>query len=198
MKQLRIRKAVTFFAVSVLLGLASFGPGFVAAQDAATPIAGEHNHPAHVHTGTCDAVGEVVYALNNVAAATDDGSPAAEETEDAASPEASMENEEAHEDTVAESTTTLTTTFEQLTAADHVINIHESEENIGTYITCGAITGEVENAELELELSEMNGSGWEGEAELYDNGDGTIDVTIRLKAVESGDGMATPEASPEA
>ena len=190
--------------VAVLSAVALFGglvsaPRLAIAQDSASPMAGEseHNHPAHIHTGTCDAVGEVVFPLNNVVSGDDMSSPAAE-MEHSGTPEAGMTDEmEEHEDTVAESTTTITTTFDELMAAEHVINIHESEENIGNYITCGAITGTVENAELELTLNAMNDSGWEGEAELYDNGDGTIDVTVRLKAVEM-DGMGTPEASPEA
>ena len=54
-------------------------------------------------------------------------------------PMAGMEEEDEYADAVAQSTTKITATFDDI--ADHVINIHESEENIGNYITCGNIEG---------------------------------------------------------
>jgi len=163
-------------------------PRSISAQDLASPVAGEHNHPAHIHTGTCDAVGDVIFPLNNVVSASDDASPVADMV--MASPEA-----ETDADFVAESTSTITGSLDDLLAADHVVNVHESEENIGNYITCGLITGTPENGELTLTLTQLNESGWDGEAVLTDNGDGTIDVTVRLKAA-GVDSMASPEASP--
>ena len=180
---------VAAFAAIALIGGLIAVPHAARAQDSATPVAGEHNHPAHIHIGTCDAVGEVVFPLNNVASG-EMASPEAE-MEHSGTPMAGMDDEDEYEDAVASSTTTITATFDEI--ADHVINIHESAENIGNYITCGAITGTAENGELEVTLNEMNDSGWQGEADLVDNGDGTIDVTIYLEAAEG-----TPEASPEA
>jgi len=184
---------VAVLAAIALMGGLAFSPGLASAQDPATPTAGEHNHPAHIHTGTCDEVGEVVFPLTNVASG-EMASPMAE-MEHSGTPMAGAEEEDEYEDAVAQSTTTITATFDEI--ADHVINVHESEENIGNYIACGAITGTAENGELEVVLDEMNASGWQGEADLVDNGDGTIDVTIYLEPVEADD-MASPEASPEA
>ncbi len=178
-------------AIALIGGLVAV-PQTVRAQDSATPVAGEHNHPAHIHNGTCDAVGEVVFPLNNVASGEELSSPEAE-MEHLGTPMAGVEGEEEYADAVATSTTTISATFDDI--ADHVINIHESEENIGNYITCGAITGTADSGELEVTLNEVNGSGWQGEAKLVDNGDGTIDVTINLEPVEAG-GAASPEASP--
>ncbi len=213
MKPLRKGLLLTLVAAFALIGAAIAGPGLAVAQDA-SPVAGagEHNHPAHIHTGTCDAVGEVVYPLNNVtdadasmdAGMDDMASPEAGGMDTAASPETGedtdMHGHDAAGGVVAESTTTVTTTFDELTGAEHVINVHESEENIGNYIACGEITGTAENGTLTVTLNELNDSGWEGDAELTDNGDGTIEVTIHLTAVDMAGGMASPEAeaSPEA
>ena len=95
-------------------------------------------------------------------------------------------------DVESESTTTVTTTFDELTGAEHVINLHESAENIGNYIACGAITGEP-SAEgvLEVTLDEQNASGLEGMATLTDNGDGTIDVHVQLWHVMADMGIET-------
>jgi hypothetical protein len=112
----------------------------------------------------------------------------------ATSPEADAASDA---DFVAESTTTITGSLDDLLAADHVVNVHESAENIGNYITCGLITGAPENGELTLTLTQLNESGWDGEAVLTDNGDGTIDVTVRLKAA-AVDATASPGASPAA
>ncbi|MCC6945371.1 MAG: hypothetical protein IT335_12385 [Thermomicrobiales bacterium] len=181
------RWVVVIAALALTAGMV-MAPRLTTAQDLASPVAGEHNHPAHIHTGTCDAVGEVIFPLNNVASASADASPVAEMV--AASPEADA-------DFVAESTTTITGSLDDLLAADHVVNVHESAENIGNYITCGLITGAPENGELTLTLTQLNESGWDGEAVLTDNGDGTIDVTVRLKAA-AVDATASPEASPAA
>ena len=81
--------------------------------------------------------------------------------------------------------------LDDILAAEHAINLHESMENIGNYIACGDVTGEPADGMLEIELLELNGSGYMGTAMLMDNGDGTTDVTIML--MESS-GMATPAA----
>src|SRR5680860_927105 len=56
-----------------------FGGGAGLAQDA-TPADTAAAHPAHIHTGTCDTLGDVVFPLNDVAvpgAATPDAGTAA-------------------------------------------------------------------------------------------------------------------------
>ena len=183
---------VAMAAFALVCGVLA-APATSTAQEA-SPEAIEHNHPAHIHTGTCDEVGEVIHPLTNVASAMDDMASPMAESDSMASPEAGMETEA---DWVAESTTTITATFDELFAAEHVVNVHESEENIGNYISCGAVTGTPDaEGSLTITLDAMNDSGWDGEAEFVDNGDGTIDVTVRLKAADMGD-MAAPEASPE-
>jgi len=155
--------------------------GGVIAQDA-TPAGGAMAHPAHIHSGTCETLGDVVFPLNDVAAA-----------DMMATPDAAMASTPVAGDgaVVAQSTTTVEVALDDVLAAEHAINVHLSADEIGTYIACGDVTGEVTDGMLEIELLELNGSGYMGQAMLMDNGDGTTDVTIML--MESGS-MATPAA----
>jgi plastocyanin len=159
-------------ALALLVGGAAGG----VAQDA-TPDAGAASHPAHIHSGACDTLGDVVFPLNDVASADAAAMPAAGNHEHAAQNES-----------------TVDVSLDDLLAAEHAINVHESAENIGTYIACGDIAGTVTDGALEIELLELNGSGYTGKATLTDGGDGTTTVTIMLM---HGD-AATPAASPEA
>lgn len=200
-KQRNVSIAVIFAAFALVAGLMFAGNG-VTAQDEGTPDAMDGmmmgaDHPGHIHTGTCDEVGDVIFPLNNLVS-PDMGSPEAEmdESDDAdmGTPDDAAAMDDMHGDVVAESTTTVETTFDELMAAEHVINLHESVENIGNYIACGALTGEASaEGELTIELDEMNDSGYDGHAMLVDNGDGTIDVTVQLFMVMD---MGSPVASP--
>ena len=63
--------------------------------------------PAHIHSGTCEELGEVVYPLENV----QDGT----------------------------SETTVDVSLEELQEGEFAINVHESEQNISTYVACGPV-----------------------------------------------------------
>jgi hypothetical protein len=91
------------------------------------------------------------------------------------------------------SVTEVEAALDDILAAEHAINFHESAENIETYVACGDLTGTPEDGALEVELEELNGSGVSGRAELEDNGDGTTTVTVELEHAGMGT-MATPEA----
>ena len=160
----------------------------VAHQDddhGATPVGGgEASHPAHIHAGTCEELGDVVFPLNDVAAPSADA-----EATPAASPAAAGAG-----DVVAESTTEVDASLDDILGTEHAINVHESAENIQNYIACGDLTGPATDGELRVELRELNGSGYTGEARLVDNGDGTT-VTVTLMAV--GGAAGTPAAASE-
>lgn len=94
-------------------------------------------------------------------------------------------------DTLGESYTVLEVPIDEILAAEHAINMHESEEEIGTYTACGNVTGTVTNGTLTFELEELNESGYSGQATLLDNEDGTTTVLITLAHDEV---MATPAA----
>ncbi|CAN5851390.1 hypothetical protein BH24CHL4_BH24CHL4_17760 [soil metagenome] len=202
-KRRNVSVVVVIAAFALVTGL-MFG-GSVAAQDTGTPDATDGMmmdmaHPGHIHTGTCDEVGDVVFPLTDATSPDMMGTPEAGmedmgTPDDTAAADDMDDMDDMHGEVVAESVTTVTVTFDDLMAAEHVINFHESAENIGNYIACGAITGEASaEGELEIELDEVNDSGFEGHAMLVDNGDGTIEVTVKLMMVM--DDMGTPEASP--
>lgn len=168
-------------------------PSQVRAQDVADVA-----HPAHIHTGTCAELGDVVFPLADVSA--DAGTPVA--SHDMGTPEAggmdghdmgtpSTGGIEGHDMGTPESAplgvgvdtseTIVEAALADILAASHAINVHESAENIGNYIACGDIAGAADDSgDLTIELATLNDSGYVGTATLHDNGDGTTTVTITL------------------
>ena len=186
-----------FFVALTLLFAAGFAlaPNMSIAQDA-TPamMQGTHQHPAHIHTGTCETLGDVVYPLNDLTAPEMMGTPMAgmDSTPMAgmsATPMAGMG------EVVAQSTTTVEASLDDILAAEHAINVHLSAEEIDVYIACGDITGTADGGQLQIELEELNNSGYQGMAILMDAGDGTTRVDVWLMQREDGM-MGTPEATP--
>ena len=167
------------FIVALLLAMGvavGFGGSAVRAK-------GLSAHPAHIHTGLCPAPGDVVFPLTDVAA----GAGAA-----IGAPSAIL---------VETSVTTVKSALKDLTDGNHAIVVHESKENIGAYIACGDIGGEMMgSSDLAVGLGALNDSGYNGVATLHDNGDGTTAVTVLLaqSSMARGSEGATPEASPAA
>jgi hypothetical protein len=185
------------FAATLALTIGAMGSAsLISAQGTpATPDQGAMTdmtgHPAHIHDGTCATLGGIAWPLNNVGGSE----------EGMASPEAdmgtmSMSTPEAGEygEGEEESTTVVDVSLDDILAAEHAINVHESVENIQNYIACGDVTGTPTDGELEIQLGELNGSGYSGTATLTDNGDGT--TTVYVEVTHSGTG--TPAASPAA
>ena len=85
------------------------------ASRAQTPVAqgAAESHPAHIHAGSCDQLGDVVIPLTNVELPTGDMKGA----------------ETAHPVTI--SNTEVDMSLDDLLAGDYAINVHESAENIG-------------------------------------------------------------------
>jgi hypothetical protein len=189
--------AAFVFAMSLLASVSGAG----AQGMAATPGAGDATggFPAHIHSGTCATLGDVVYPLNNLTRAGADmpmdATPGAMmstpvDMTSAATPGA-MSGQMAP---IASSSTVVEASLDDILGAEHAINVHESMENIQNYIACGDLTGSATNGELTIELQELNDSGFMGQAVLVDNGDGTTTVTVALTS--SGAEAATPEATP--
>ena len=142
-------------------------------------------HPAHVHTGTCPAPGDVVYPLADVAAATGDAVGSADAVP------------------VDVSATTIEAPLADLVAEDYAIVVHESADNIGNYILCGDIGGMMMGeSDLAIGLGELNESGASGIATLHDNGDGTTLVNVFVTEYEESGmddmDMGTPSSDASA
>jgi len=150
---------------------------------------GEEAHPAHIHSGTCATLGDVVAPLSSIGPeGLVDGTPSAGET---AGPESAIP--------VEVSITTVPMALADIISGGHAINVHESAENIGNYIACGDIGGTlIGTSDLTIGLAELNDSGHHGVAWLHDNGDGNTTVYVFLEE-EYGEGdmgggdMGTPE-----
>ena len=173
---IRTRRSMTAVAPLALIlaaataMTASFG-ATVRAQDT-----GEAPHPIHIHSGTCDNLGDVVFPLTDVKLNT-----AGESFGSVAIP-------------VEESETEVAVTLSDLLSSPHAINIHESADAIQNYIACGNIGGRVVDGDLEVGLREINGSGHYGIAKL-DGEDDHVDVEIYLAWDKEQAGGGTADAA---
>jgi hypothetical protein len=152
----------------------SFGTSTTAQE--ATPSASGHDHPVHIHLGSCDALDpNPAYVLTDIKLPAET-SPASGRT--AAIP-------------VEESVTTVDASLDALRTGGYAINAHESVANIGTYIACGNLTSSSTSNTLVVGLGELNDSGHSGIAILTAHGDQT-DVHVYL--AEGLAGGATTQA----
>jgi hypothetical protein len=182
-----ITRVATIAAFSLMTALV-WSPATLRAQDDAP-------HPAHVHDGTCDALGDVVAPLTDLSFeggnatggnATDGNGTEGNASEGNASlgniTDGNASNETGGNATNATggnatgagdpipaevSVTTVPLTLDEMLATPHAINVHLSADEIGTYIACGDIGGPaLPDGSLAIGLHELNGSGFFGIASL--------------------------------
>ena len=173
---LALVRSPRILGVAALAALALLAPAGLAQE--ATPLggtaAGDGPHPAHIHSGTCDELGDVVFPLADVASLTGEEMGAAG----------------AHPVKVSE-VNNVDVPLQEILDGGHAINVHLSAEEIGEYIACGNIGGTVherengEGMEITIALAELNGSGHVGIAWLGDDGEGGTNVTVSL--IEPGE-----------
>ena len=98
--------------------------------------------------------------------------------------------------------------WDEVFDSSHAINVHESNENVQTYIACGDIGGPVKDDRVYVSLLPQNDSGFFGTAVLEEADDDKTKVTIYLsqpvepRAEPAGDagpgrdagGVASPES----
>jgi plastocyanin len=148
--------------VALLIVLASLamatGVSLVQAQGA-----GDLPHPAHIHSGSCAELGDIVYPLQDVALAT------AGETFGSASAVP-----------VEQSETDVEASLSDILAAPHAVNIHQSADAIQIYIACGDIGGRVIDGKLLIGLQEIDGSGYHGIAVLDGSDADETEVSVYL------------------
>jgi hypothetical protein len=190
-----MRHALFTLAALLAGGMLFLGiSGGVIAQGTPQPMPGMagESHPAHIHNGSCANLGDVVAPLSNVSAqALNNGTPTAMEGQMMGSASAIP---------VLSSVTTVDMSLSDILNGEHAVNVHESAENIGTYVACGDIGGTmIGQTDLLFGMAPLNNSGLSGVASLHDNGDGTTTVYVYLTMdvmSMGGGGMATPMASP--
>jgi hypothetical protein len=172
-----------------LAGMVAWGGPAAWAQDA-TPQAVDTvettvPRPAHIHTGTCREVGEVVAPLTDLTGAT--GGDRVGQARRAIPAESSF--------------TSVPMTLDAILGADHLVNVHLSAEEIDTYIACGEIGGMLtpEGAVI-IGLRELNDSGFTGIAYLAPGVDGaSTDVSVFVAPTLGGGGarnVADADATP--
>jgi hypothetical protein len=177
---MRERPGILVVTGMLLLGfILSFGVVAATAQDA-TPVT-DGGRPAHIHTGSCPDVGEVVAPLNNLTSpggtADDLGTPTDMMTGRGIPAEYSWTN--------------VPLSLDDIVAGEHAINVHESNENIDTYIACGDVGGTVdEDGSLVIGLAEVDGSGYAGIAVLSPNPDDPTTTDVSVFIAEGLTGMS--------
>jgi hypothetical protein len=172
-------------------GMVAMGGPAAWAQDA-TPQAAEAEapRPAHIHTGTCSEVGEVVAPLTDLTGAS-----------------AGDRVGQARRAIPAESSfTSVPLTLDAMLGDDHVVNVHLSADKIDTYIACGEIGGMITpDGIMNIGLRELNNSGFTGIAYLAPGADGaSTDVSVFVAPTQGGQNlnrggaeeMATAGATP--
>ena len=160
---LRLGVVMAFAALTLLV------PGSRAQTPVSQADTAEEAHPAHIHTGTCEELGEVAYPLADVATQTGE----------------EMGASGGHPVKVSE-VNHVDVPLQEILDGGHAINIHLSAEEIDTYIACGNIGGVVherengEGMEVTIALAELNDSGHVGIAWLGDDGKGGTNVSVSL------------------
>jgi hypothetical protein len=167
------KMVATAAGAAALASMVALGGPAAWAQDA-TPEAADllAPRPAHIHTGTCDEVGEVVAPLTDLGGAI--GGDRVGQARRAIPAQSSF--------------TSVPLTLDAILGADHVVNVHLSAEEIDTYIACGEIGGRIspEGAVI-IGLRELNDSGFTGIAYLAPGADGaSTDVSVFVAPTQGG------------
>lgn len=199
-KRISASAALIAAAFALVIGFLAGVPGSAstfASQDTTGGAWPAGPFPAHIHSGTCEELGDVVFPLIDLEPFGIQATPGSVL---ASTPEPSLvvatpvgTPEVAHE-VLAQSSTVVQAPLDDILAAEHAINVHESAENIQNYVSCGDLTGTATDGELQIELQELNESLLVGDAHLVDNGDGTTTVTVRVRVSEEAGDFGTETA----
>jgi hypothetical protein len=181
-----------WIAVLIVFAMAALTMPSAQAQEATPDPATEAAHPVHIHSGTCDTLGEVVYPLNDIVTYSITNSfsfgPAATPEADAMStPLPSVTATETTQ--VLFSVTHVDAELGELVTGGFAINAHESAENIQNYIACGNIPACTTDAcqlvtGVVIDLVPQNNSGYFGAARINADPEGGSSVAIFLFHVE--------------
>ena len=184
-----------FVAIALAVALVIAGGSLVGRAQDSTPVAGDASmasHPAHIHEGNCETLNPTpLFPLANVemrsGMAMDMASPMASPMASGTGSSSALP--------AAVSVTTVEASLETILSAEHAINVHESAENAGNYIACGAIGGTPDSdGNLFIGLAEQNGSGFAGVAWLQGTGEQTVVTVFLAEDLTGSTTTGTPEA----
>ena len=134
----------------------------------------------HIHTGTCDRLGDVVFPLSNVALpASSPGTPIAGGTGTTPAADQSMTGSP-DALPVYVSVTQLQSSLDEILKSDHAINVHASDQQIDVYVACGTVGGTRYGDTVQFGVPTLNDSGYSGVALLSANGSGSTNVVVYL------------------
>jgi hypothetical protein len=164
----RRQSVIAGSAFALFTIVASAIPGALAQE--ATPVAlpVAQARPAHIHSGNCVDLGDVVLPLTDLTAPVSEGVGQADRAIPAES-----------------SYTNVPMTLDAILGSDHAINVHLSAERIDTYIACGELGGILDaSGALVVGLREETASGYSGIAFLTPGADGaSTDVSVFVAPV---------------
>lgn len=180
--------AASILALIGLIAGSIMTASIATAQEAATPEGEDSSsHPAHIHSGTCEELGDVVHPLEDATGERIDGTPEASPVPD---------DEGLPGNVIAHSRSTVEASLDDLLSEDHAVNVHQSQDAMDVFIACATIEGEATDGELILQLDELNDSGISGQVILSQTDDSTLEVTITLVDASADDFEETAEATP--
>jgi plastocyanin len=145
-----------------------------------TPV--DPSRLAHIHAGTCDELGIVVYSLSNIRTYR-------------------IEEGDSGVGAVEVITGTAKVPLDGLFGEPFSIHVHESAQNKQRYLVCADVGGQpaapwTDADGLVLEAKEQNNSGYSGFATLQPSADGGTNVTITMAASPSAVQAAAAEPAP--
>ena len=143
----------------------------------------EQSRLAHIHAGTCEELGIVVYSFPDLETFRLD------------------EGEEAGVGAIELITGTTQTPLSGLFGEPFSVHVHESAQNKQTYIACSDIGGKPgdpwsENDGLTLRAVEQNGSGYSGFTTVRPTADGGTQVTMAIAASSAATEAAAAKPEP--
>ena len=160
-----------------ILAFAAAGGALVLAVGVGAAAQDQPPHPAHIHDGSCETIGDIVHPLIDVSAESlVDGQPGAGDVVGDPSDDPA--------DLVQVSITTVDATIEDLTSAEFAINVHLSADEMGVFIACGDVAGTLVLDETDEADDETD------ETDEADDDDVALAIRLREQSDSGAQGIA--------
>lgn len=181
-----------------LFPLRLLGAVLLAMMVFASPVAADDDDDddgmgSYIHQGTCNELGDEVEDIENLDGWHEEDDDDDDDRDDYTRIWERIQGEgDAPERFWADEDDDVDEALDQLMASDHVITVHETEDNDSPVLVCGAISGDLDdNGGLLIDLEEYEDSGYEGRAYLIpdedddDDDDDDTEVNIGVWEVQA-------------